>query len=85
MNIEIAFNDKLNKNFVKELSEKLYEWTNNRWFISFSKEKGAISRKDIEKDLKEKRITEFKNSGIYAHLLKEIPDIELIDIKKKDD
>ena len=85
MNIEIAFNDKLNKNFVKELSEKLYEWTNNRWFISFSKEKGAISRKDIEKDLNEKRITEFKNSGIYAHLLKEIPDIELIDIKKKDD
>ena len=85
MNIEIAFNDKLNKNFVKELSEKLYEWTNNSWFISFSKEKGAISRKDIEKDLNEKRITEFKNSGIYAHLLKEIPDIELVDIKKKDD
>ena len=85
MNIEIAFNDKLNKNFVKELSEKLYEWTNNRWFISFSKEKGATSRKDIQKQLDEKRITEFKNLGIYANLQKEIPDIELIDIKKKDD
>ena len=85
MNIEIAFNDKLNKNFVKELSEKLYEWTNNRWFISFSKEKGATSRKDIQKKLDEKRITEFKNLGIYANLQKEIPDIELIDIKKKDD
>ena len=85
MNIEIAFNDKLNKNFVKELSEKLYEWTNNRWFISFSKEKGATSRKDIQKQLNEKRITEFKNLGIYANLQKEIPDIELIDIKKKDD
>ena len=37
MNIEISFNDKLNKNFVKDLSEKLYDWTKNRWLISFSK------------------------------------------------
>ena len=38
MNIEISFNDKLNKSFVKDLSEKLYDWTKNRWLISFSKE-----------------------------------------------
>ena len=39
MNIEISINDKLNKNFIKDLSEKLYDWTKNRWLISFSKEK----------------------------------------------
>ena len=35
--IEISFNEKLEKNFIKNLSSKLYEWTNNRWIISLSK------------------------------------------------
>ena len=39
MNIEISFNDKLNKSFVKDLSEKLYDWTKNRWLISFQRKK----------------------------------------------
>ena len=55
MNIEISFNNKLNKNFVKDLSEKLYDWTKNRWLISFSNEKGAISEKEKKKDLKKKK------------------------------
>ena len=85
MNIEIAFNEKLNKNFIKDLSEKLYEWTKNRWFISFSKEKGLVTDKEKQRNIKEKNIAEFKNSIDYANLLKSIPDIELIEIKKKDD
>ena len=31
--IDIAFNEKLGKNFVRRLSEKLLEWTGNRWVI----------------------------------------------------
>ena len=52
MNIEISFNDKLNKSFVKDLSEKLYDWTKNRWLISFSKEKGTMSLKEKKNNLK---------------------------------
>ena len=52
MNIEISFNDKLNKSFVKDLSEKLYDWTKNRWLISFSKKKGGMSEKEKKNDLK---------------------------------
>ena len=37
--IEISFNDNLNKNFVKDLSTKLLDWTNKRWIISFSKKR----------------------------------------------
>ncbi len=85
MNIEIAFNEKLNKNFVKDLSEKLYDWTNKRWLITFSKEKGAISEKEKKKNKNEKIIKEFKKSPEYSNLVKTIQDIELIDIKKKDD
>ena len=32
--IEISFNDNLDKNFVKDLSLKLFEWTNQRWIIT---------------------------------------------------
>ena len=47
--IEISFNENLDKNFVKDLSSKLLEWTGERWIISFSKAKGEISIKDKEK------------------------------------
>ena len=33
--IDINFNENLSKNFVKNLSEKLYDWTGKRWIISF--------------------------------------------------
>ena len=85
MNIEISMNDKLNKNFIKDLSEKLYDWTKNRWLISFSKEKGAMSEKEKKHNIKKKNITEYKSSNEYKNLLKVLPDIELTDIEKKDD
>ena len=47
--IEISFNDNLDKSFVKDLSSKLFEWTNERWIITFSKNKGRISIKEKEK------------------------------------
>ena len=85
MNIEISFNDKLNKNFVKDLSEKLYDWTKNRWLISFSKEKGEMSEKEKKNGLKKKDIKDFESSNEYKNLLNVFPDIELINIEKKDD
>ena len=48
--IEISFNDNLDKNFVKDLSLKLFEWTNERWIITFSKTKGEISIRNKEKN-----------------------------------
>ena len=85
MNIEISFNDKLNKNFVKDLSEKLYDWTKNRWLISFSKEKGEMSEKEKKNSLKKKNFKDYESSNEYKNLLNAFPDIELINIEKKDD
>ena len=85
MNIEISFNDKLNESFVKDLSKKLYDWTKNRWLISFSKEKGKMSKKEKKHIQKKEKITEYKSSNEYKNLLEAFPDIELIDIEKKDD
>ena len=59
--IEISFNDNLSKNFVKDLSSKLFEWTNQRWIISFSKIKGQLSVKDRQKNKKMELINLVKN------------------------
>ena len=83
--IEISFNEKLSNDFVKDLSEKLFDWTNNRWIISFSKQKGEKSVKDEKKISQEKIIDKFKKSNEYDQLLKSFPDIELIDITNKND
>ena len=85
--IEISFNDSLDKNFVKDLSSKLLEWTNQRWIISFSKNQGEISIKDKEKNKKKKLVEDAKKSALYKTMVDYFPDAELIDIKssKEDD
>ena len=85
--IEISFNDYLDKNFVKDLSTKLLEWTNQRWIISFSKKKGELSIKDKEKNRKIKIIENSKKSDLYKTMIDFFPDAELIDVKptQKDD
>ena len=35
--INICFNESLNKNFIKNLTEKLLKWTGERWIITLSK------------------------------------------------
>ena len=81
--IEISFNDKIDKNFVKDLSLKLFEWTQERWIISLSKLKGQMSIKDKEKHLKKQLIDKAKNSEIFKQVSSSFSDAELIDIKSK--
>ena len=83
--IEISFNEKLSKNFVKDLSEKLFLWTNDRWIISFSKKEGQISKKEQVNSFKEKVNKDYKNSKDYKKLKELLPDLELIEVKNKND
>ena len=55
--IDISFNEKLNKNFIKVLTEKLLAWTGERWIISLSKNEGA---KSLHEQILEKKNIEFK-------------------------
>ncbi len=82
--IEISFNESLNKDFVKELSSKLFEWTNERWIITFSQLKGERSIKDQQKNIKERLIKDSKNSEIYKDVINNFPDAELVNVKSKD-
>ena len=81
--IEISFNDVLDKEFIKILSSKLYEWTGNRWIIALSKEKGQLSIKEKKINLKKNQLEEAKKSKVYNQVMKSFPDAELIDIKIK--
>tara|TARA_Y100000768_G_scaffold75575_1_gene53392 strand:- start:1686 stop:3335 length:1650 start_codon:yes stop_codon:yes gene_type:complete len=79
--IEISFNDSLDKNFVKDLSSKLFEWTKERWIITLSKSKGDITireKKEIEKKI---LIKEAKKTEIYKNFIENLPGVELVGVK----
>ena len=82
--IEISFNEKLDKNFIKDLSEKLFQWTGSRWIISLSQKKGSISQKDQQKIDREKNFKKIKDNLFYKKVLDLFPDAELINFEIQD-
>ena len=79
--IEISFNEDLDKEFIKILSSKLYEWTDSRWIITLSKKKGEISKKEKELILKKDLLEKVKKNQIYKNILEKFSDAELIDVE----
>ncbi|MDC0937885.1 DNA polymerase III subunit gamma/tau [Pelagibacteraceae bacterium] len=80
--IDISFNEKLNKNFIKTLTEKLLLWTDERWIISLSKNKEAKSVYEKNLEDKSNKIEEFKKSKKAHDIQKAFPDAKLIDLKE---
>jgi DNA polymerase-3 subunit gamma/tau len=78
--IEISFNENLDKDFVKDLSTKLFEWTGKRWIISFSKNKGEMTIKEKENIKQMELIEKMKKSDLYKTMVEHFPDAELIDV-----
>jgi len=79
--IEISFNESLDKEFIKVLSSKLYEWTGNRWIITLSKKIGELSKKEKKINLKKELLIKAKKNKIYEKVLEKFIDAELIDIE----
>tara|TARA_B100001741_G_scaffold265129_1_gene230414 strand:- start:537 stop:1937 length:1401 start_codon:yes stop_codon:yes gene_type:complete len=80
--IEISFNDKIEKNFIKDITKRLFDWTNERWVISLSKEKGSLSIKDNKIKTMNKEINEFKATPLYEKIKNSFPDAKLLNVKK---
>ena len=82
--IDINFNEKLNKNFIKNLTEKLLLWTGERWIISLSK--NADAKSIYEKNLEDRsnEIEKFKKSKTAQDIQKAFPDAKLIDLKEEE-
>ena len=85
--IEISFNENLDNNFIKELSNKLFMWTNKRWVILLSKAQGKISKKNEIELAFEQQFQTIKKSDIYKKILSTAKDAKLKNIigKKSND
>ena len=82
--IDISFNEKLDKNFVRNLSERLLEWTGNRWVITLAKKTGQKTFSDMKKIKKKELLDQEKKGEIYKKFKNIFSDGELIEVKKKD-
>jgi len=82
--IDISLSEKLDKNFVRNLSEKLLEWTGKRWVITLTKKEGQISFSEA-KLIKSKELLDNEKKGKTYEKFKNIfSDIELLDVKKEE-
>ena len=84
-NIEISINENLDKNFIKNLTSKLLDWTGERWIIMLSKKMGTKSIKEIKKNLQEENINNFKNTEIFKNAVGKFQDLEIINFKELED
>ena len=66
------------------MSEKLLEWTKKRWVITLTKEAGEKTFSQLKSIKKKELINEQKNSELYKKFKNLFPDVELIDVLKKD-
>ncbi len=82
--IDISFNEKLNKNFIKNLTEKLLTWTGERWIISLSKNNEAKSVYEKNLEDQDNMIKEFKKSKLAQDIQKAFPDAKLIDLQEEE-
>ena len=81
--VEISFNENLDKNFLKDLSLKLFEWTGERWIITLSKSKGEISIKEKQEKKKLEMFEKVKKSKLYKDLKTKFSDANLIEVVSK--
>ena len=79
--IEISINENLDKEFIKNLTSKLYEWTLSRWLITISKSEGLPSIKQKKTSIKNQLLETAKKDPVYQNVMEIFSDAELIDIQ----
>tara|TARA_B100000963_G_C22600593_1_gene660043 strand:+ start:60 stop:1739 length:1680 start_codon:yes stop_codon:yes gene_type:complete len=80
-NIEISFNENLNKNFIKNLTQKLLDWTGERWIILLSKKSGSKTIKELKNQNKQNNLENIKDSNSYKKAISLFPDLEITNVK----
>tara|TARA_Y100000590_G_scaffold469564_1_gene658304 strand:- start:1651 stop:3351 length:1701 start_codon:yes stop_codon:yes gene_type:complete len=82
--IDISLNEKLDKNFVRNLSEKLLEWTGSRWVITLTKKIGQKTFSETQEIKNKQLLDQEKNSEVYKKFKNTFSDVELLEVKRKD-
>jgi len=80
--IDISFNQNLDKNFVRNLSEKLLEWTGHRWVITLSKKIGQKTFSEFQDIQKKKLLQKEKEGEVYKKFINVFSDGELLEVEE---
>ncbi len=83
--INISFNEKLNKNFIKLLTEKLVSWTGDRWIISLSQNVGGKTLFEKKVEQKSSQLNEAKKDEEIKKILNIFDDANLVEIKENEE
>ena len=82
--IDIGFNENLGKNFVRNLAEKLLEWTGKRWVITLTKGTGQKTFLELQSINKKQLLEKEKKGEVYKKFKNIFSDGELVEVSKKD-
>ena len=83
--IEFSFNENIDKNFIKNLSAKLFDWTGKRWIITLSKEKGQPTHQEIKLEKKQTQLDEAIKTNVYKKMLEAFSDAKLITVEENEE
>ena len=83
--MEFSFNENIDKNFIKNLSKKLFVWTGKRWIITLSKEKGQPTHQEIKLEKKQTRLDEAIKTNAYKKMLEAFSDAKLITVEENEE
>ena len=83
--IEFSFNENIDKNFIKNLSKKLFDWTGKRWIITLSKEKGQPTYHETKLEKKQTQLDEAIKTNVYKKMLEAFSDAKLITVEENEE
>jgi len=83
--MEFSFNENIDKNFIKNLSKKLFDWTGKRWIITLSKEKGQPTHQEIKLEKKQTQLGEAIKTNAYKKMLEAFSDAKLITVEENEE
>ena len=83
--MEFSFNENFDKDFIKNLSKKLFNWTGKRWIITLSKEKGQPTHQEIKLKKKQTQLEEAIKTNVYKKMLEAFSDAKLITVEENEE
>jgi len=83
--LEFSLNENISKNFIKNLSKKLFDWTGKRWIITLSKEKGYPTYQEIKLEKKQTQLDGAVKTNVYKEMLEAFSDAKLIGVEENEE
>ena len=71
------------QNLIGQMSERLKEWTGERWIVSLSREQGEATLSESLQNEAQSVMDDVKSSPVVAEALKVFPGAKIIDIRSK--